>query len=129
MMNCSGLQEMSDFATENKEDIESLSRKTYLLHFSLFTSHFSPSLLPRIESGSLTCYAKKSFWLTAVFILTIIILQSGCQTSDGSWERVQAAGVLRVGLDPTYPPFEVADANGVYGLDVDLAQASPKIWA
>ncbi len=28
-----------------------------------------------------------------------------------------------MGLDPTYPPFEVADDNGVSGLDVDLANA------
>ena len=63
------------------------------------------------------------FWLTAVLILTTIFLQSGCQPADDSWEQVQESGILRVGLDPTYPPFEVADANGVYGLDVDLAQA------
>lgn len=32
--------------------------------------------------------------------------------------------MLRVGLDPTYPPFEVADGGGnVSGLDVDLAHA------
>ncbi|NKQ34476.1 MAG: amino acid ABC transporter substrate-binding protein [Chloroflexi bacterium] len=57
-------------------------------------------------------------------LLTFLLLFSAaCRPSDDSWERVQAAGVLKVGLDPTYPPFEVADANGVSGLDVDLAQA------
>lgn len=61
-------------------------------------------------------------WLTAVLILTTLLL-TGCQTADNSWERVQTAGVLRVGLDPTYPPFEVDDGSGVYGLDVDLAKA------
>ncbi len=30
---------------------------------------------------------------------------------------------MRIGLDPTYPPFEVADDSGVSGLDVDLAYA------
>lgn len=30
---------------------------------------------------------------------------------------------MRVGLDPTYPPFEVADETGLRGLDVDLARA------
>ena len=77
----------------------------------------------RIETGSLACYATRSFWLTAVLILTFIFLQSGCKLADSSWERVQAAGILRVGLDPTYPPFEVDDGSGVYGLDVDLAKA------
>ncbi|MBN1936514.1 MAG: amino acid ABC transporter substrate-binding protein [Anaerolineae bacterium] len=38
--------------------------------------------------------------------------------------RVQSAGMLRVGLDPSWPPFEYVDANGeVAGLDVDLAHA------
>jgi polar amino acid transport system substrate-binding protein len=39
--------------------------------------------------------------------------------------RVQEAGVLRVGLDPSWPPFEYVDpASGeVVGLDVDLAHA------
>lgn len=31
--------------------------------------------------------------------------------------------MLRVGLDPTFPPFEVADDQNVWGLDVDLAKA------
>lgn len=76
----------------------------------------------RIEFRSLSGYAKSSLWVIAVLILTLF-LHSGCQTADDSWERVQAAGVLRVGLDPTYPPFEVDDGSGVYGLDVDLAEA------
>ena len=57
------------------------------------------------------------------FCLILCFLGAGCRNSDASWRRVQSAGVLRVGLDPTYPPFEVADENGVYGLDVDLAKA------
>lgn len=76
----------------------------------------------RIEFRSLGEYTKSGWWVTAVLILTLF-LHSGCQTADDSWERVQAAGVLHVGLDPTYPPFEVDDGSGVYGLDVDLAKA------
>ncbi|MBK7896916.1 MAG: amino acid ABC transporter substrate-binding protein [Anaerolineaceae bacterium] len=60
-------------------------------------------------------------WFIA--ILGMMVWLTSCTTADDSWERVQAAGVLRVGLDPTYPPFEVDDGSGVYGLDVDLAQA------
>ncbi len=57
-------------------------------------------------------------------LLTLLLLfTAACRPADDSWERVQAAGVLKVGLDPTYPPFEVADAAGVSGLDVDLARA------
>ncbi|MCB8927203.1 MAG: transporter substrate-binding domain-containing protein [Ardenticatenaceae bacterium] len=75
----------------------------------------------RIVFRSLCSYARKSLWLIA--LLTLVILQIGCQTADSSWERVQAAGLLRVGLDPTYPPFEVDDGGNLYGLDIDLANA------
>ncbi|RME44796.1 MAG: amino acid ABC transporter substrate-binding protein, partial [Caldilineae bacterium] len=37
---------------------------------------------------------------------------------------VQRRGVLRVGLDPSFPPFETLDAGGqVIGLDADIARA------
>ena len=75
----------------------------------------------RIVFRSLCSYARNSLWLIA--LLTLVILQIGCQTADSSWERIQAAGVLRVGLDPTYPPFEVDDGGNLYGLDIDLANA------
>ena len=48
---------------------------------------------------------------------------SGCRSNSDTWERIEEDGVLRVGLDPTYPPFGVADESTVYGLDVDLANA------
>jgi ABC-type amino acid transport substrate-binding protein len=44
--------------------------------------------------------------------------------TDPTWERIQREGMIRVGLDPTYPPFETDDGNGnLSGLDVDLARA------
>ena len=43
---------------------------------------------------------------------------------DGTLERVQATGELRVGLDASFPPFESLDAGGnVVGFDADLAHA------
>jgi ABC-type amino acid transport substrate-binding protein len=56
--------------------------------------------------------------------LCLLVLLSGCQGREGQrWEQIQASGVLRVGLDPTYPPFETADDGQLRGLDVDLARA------
>ncbi len=44
------------------------------------------------------------------------------QTEDAAWERLQETGVLRIGLDASYPPFEYVDShNQIVGLDVDLA--------
>ncbi len=41
---------------------------------------------------------------------------------DRTWQRVEAAGVLRVGMDMSYPPFEyLSEHNEPVGFDVDLA--------
>jgi ABC-type amino acid transport substrate-binding protein len=60
--------------------------------------------------------------------LALVLLAAGCLLivscdADRSWERVSEAGILRVGLDPTFPPFEAANDQGLQGLDVDLAHA------
>lgn len=58
-----------------------------------------------------------------LFLLWALLLAAaGCGGQD-TWQQVQARGVLRVGLDPTYPPFELADGVPLQGLDVDLARA------
>lgn len=56
-------------------------------------------------------------------LLILLLAISGCRSNSGTWERIEQEGVLRVGLDPTYPPFEVTNESGVAGLDVDLAHA------
>jgi ABC-type amino acid transport substrate-binding protein len=56
----------------------------------------------------------------------VCLLFASCGApKDAYLAHVQAAGVLRVGLDPSWPPFESIDpASGeVIGLDVDLARA------
>lgn len=58
-----------------------------------------------------------------IILPLVLLLVAGCGRRDASWERVAQSGVLRVGLDPTFPPFELADDDGVTGLDVDLAHA------
>jgi ABC-type amino acid transport substrate-binding protein len=43
---------------------------------------------------------------------------------DRSLEKVQQSGVLVVGMDPSYPPFETYDGNGqLAGFDVEMANA------
>ena len=48
----------------------------------------------------------------------------GCLSPrDSTWERVQETGVLRVGMDASFPPFESIAADGsLVGFDVDLAR-------
>lgn len=56
-------------------------------------------------------------------MLLLLIGLAACNSRSSSWPRIQEAGVLRVGLDPTYPPFEVDSSGELSGLDVDLARA------
>lgn len=56
-------------------------------------------------------------------LLLLLIGLAACNSRSSSWPRIQEAGVLRVGLDPTYPPFEVDSSGELSGLDVDLARA------
>ncbi|MCA9930823.1 MAG: amino acid ABC transporter substrate-binding protein [Anaerolineales bacterium] len=58
-----------------------------------------------------------------VYLCSILLFLSACRQEDETWAHIQETGVLRVGLDPTYPPFENADAPDLQGIDIDLAHA------
>jgi polar amino acid transport system substrate-binding protein len=48
---------------------------------------------------------------------------------DHTWQAIQQRGVWRVGLDPSFPPFEMLDESGApVGYDVDLAHALAATW-
>lgn len=60
------------------------------------------------------------FWLLGRHLLT---------NEDETWQRIQQSGVWRVGMDPSFPPFEMLDSAGQpIGYDVDLAQAIAARW-
>ncbi|MEZ4634396.1 MAG: transporter substrate-binding domain-containing protein [Caldilineaceae bacterium] len=43
---------------------------------------------------------------------------------DRTWLAIQERGTWRVGMDPSFPPFELLDDDGApVGFDVDLAHA------
>ena len=50
------------------------------------------------------------------------------QREDETWGRIQREGVLRVGLDPSFPPFEVDVEGQIVGFDVALAGALASRW-
>ena len=57
-------------------------------------------------------------------LLPLLLLGSGCREPQGAtWQQIEESGVLRVGVDPTYPPFAVAEGGKVRGLDADLARS------
>ena len=56
-------------------------------------------------------------------LLVGLLLLTACSGRADSLETIQERGVLRIGLDPTYVPFEaLAPDGGLYGLDVDLGR-------
>ena len=64
-------------------------------------------------------------YAAAIIILSLALITglSGCKKKkDSAWEQMLSTGILRVGMDASYPPFEFLDADGQFaGFDVDLA--------
>ena len=59
----------------------------------------------------------------AVGYLIFVICLAACARPDATWDRVRESGILRVGMDASFPPFETIAADGtLVGLDVDLAR-------
>ena len=57
------------------------------------------------------------------FMLLFLLLLAGCSDNDDTWQKVQETGILKVGMDPTYPPFELFTGAELVGIDADLAYA------
>ncbi len=58
----------------------------------------------------------------------LLLRQSG-PSVDRTWLQMQERGTWRVGMDPSFPPFETLDAQGApVGYDVDLARALAAEW-
>ncbi len=54
---------------------------------------------------------------------SLLIVLSACTRPDATWDRVRESGILRVGMDASFPPFETIAADGtLIGFDVDLAR-------
>jgi polar amino acid transport system substrate-binding protein len=60
---------------------------------------------------------------SAKWLLLFFLLLTSCVSNDDSWQRVQDSGVLKIGLDPTYPPFELFTGEELVGIDVEFAKA------
>ncbi|MEW5718983.1 MAG: ABC transporter substrate-binding protein [Chloroflexota bacterium] len=49
---------------------------------------------------------------------------------DATWVQIVETGAWRVGIDPSFPPFESDDAQGnLYGLDIALANEIVREWS
>lgn len=72
-------------------------------------------------------------WI-AVCVLVLVIggwflLRSSGPAVDKTWLTMQERGSWRVGMDPSFPPFETLDGEGApIGYDVDLAREIAATW-
>lgn len=61
--------------------------------------------------------------LVVLIAVASLRLLAGPRGQDEAWERIQREGMMRVGLDASWPPFECVDGDGqIVGFDVDLAR-------
>ena len=73
-------------------------------------------------------------WVLGVVLPLLLVWAMGqvlgsSLTRDQAWARIQREHILRVGMDASYPPFEIVDGEGHYsGFDVDLATALAERW-
>ena len=61
-------------------------------------------------------------WIIRLVTLLLLFLPA-CRPGEDTWEQIEAGGVLRIGVDPTFPPFAAAEEAEAWGLDIDLARA------
>lgn len=74
-------------------------------------------------------------WLLALLALLIIacgllLRRTIAAGRETTWAHIQQTGIWRVGMDPSFPPFENLDTGTgqSVGFDVDLANAIARRW-
>ncbi len=65
-------------------------------------------------------------WVEILLVMAVLIITCGQQIAltreeDTTWKEIELRHVLRVGMDPSYRPFEFWQDNQLQGFDVDLA--------
>ncbi len=73
------------------------------------------------------------FWVVigvVVVAVVWVLTRALIGERDATWERIRETGVWRVGMDPSFPPFENLDGTTgrPIGFDVDLANAIAGRW-
>jgi len=60
-----------------------------------------------------------AFALLCLILLTVV----SCSSATGKLEKIQNAGKIVVYTDPNFQPFEFLGADGVAGVDIEIAKA------
>jgi polar amino acid transport system substrate-binding protein len=69
----------------------------------------------------------KNLWLITTIALAILTFSAGSLLAEDTLMAIQKRGVLRIGTDPGYMPFELINKKGeLIGFDIDLAEEMAK---
>jgi ABC-type amino acid transport substrate-binding protein len=87
----------------------------------------------QVARGSRRLMARAALWLIPAVLLVVVAgltTRAVLADRDPTWEHIRKSGVWRVGMDPSFPPFENLDGATQLpvGLDVDLANAIADRW-
>jgi polar amino acid transport system substrate-binding protein len=67
--------------------------------------------------------------LIALVYVAYVLFSPAPAKPDATWTRIQTEGVLRIGVDPSFPPFEADDGKGnLSGFDIALAATLAQKW-
>jgi len=58
----------------------------------------------------------------AALALWVLVTGGAASAPDEQYARIMASGVLRIGMDASFPPFESFGADEISGFDADLAR-------
>ena len=73
--------------------------------------------------GLLLKKVRRGTWAARLVLFLLLLCACSSPVPD-ALARIQSTGILRVALDPAFPPFEFVDSGDkVAGLDVDLARS------
>lgn len=62
-------------------------------------------------------------FIAIVLLLTIALTAVSCSDTGGKLKKIQDAGEMVLYTAPDFPPFEFPGANGIEGVDIELAKA------
>ena len=89
-------------------------------------------ILKRIDLKGIDLRQRYRRWIALGILVLVVGAIAGrllLFRGDSALARIQQSGVWRVGMDPSFPPFENVDGTGqMQGLDVDLARAIAAHW-
>ncbi len=64
-----------------------------------------------------------------VYALYFLFFPKPPPKPDATWARIQQEGILRIGVDPSFPPFEADNGQGqLSGFDIALADTLAQKW-